>query len=88
MNEHLIFGGGEDKKGGKGEDRLVATGDSNYVSVQAKLGDLLLSLSYFPSNNTLALGVVKVITKPPRNCTTIRITGKESQGKGYQWKIR
>ena len=30
------------------------------IPTQAKLGDLLISLSYFPSNNTLAIGVVKV----------------------------
>ena len=32
----------------------------NYL--KEKLGEILLSLSYFPANNTLAIGVVKVTT--------------------------
>ena len=53
------------------------------------MGELLVSLSYYPSNNTLSIAVLKVgLEKKTLYKFKFYSLGKKLESQGYQWKIR
>ena len=52
------------------------------------MGELLVSLSYYPSNNTLTIAVLKVGLEQSFQAFQFCLSGKKLESEGYQWKIR